>query len=328
MRGVYVTLLHEIRLITNNFLSVSLESHSCQSVLTPRTMKFEEIISLVISLLYMRSTDVIAAESDINDLPYPISPIYRCRLETNEYFHFNTTMTLTKCVFYGIKRHWWQSEYELVSPMMRTDTRVIDMGGSKFNNRSQLATLTNRLCVTFNEVEYLFVDYLELNSIDSGAFDSCERLQYLDLDGNNLIMLPHELFQWNPDLSKVSLAGNKLVTFDFVKIFAQSNNLAYLSLFDNKLIEITPTTSLPNLTELNLAKNFLRDIDFKRILTNFTALENIRLCNNNLSIWLQKKIRDVCHAKGIYTDLEFCLSQYLPESNLGNVVRVIHEVFG
>lgn len=282
-------------------------------------MKFVKIIQIIV-LIFCGGLDGTISDNSV-------SLAYWCSLETDEFFHFNSTMNVTKCVFYGIKRYWWQSEYELVSPIPAEDTKIIDMGGSKFNNRSLLDILTGKLCETFKFLEFFAADYLELDSIQPGAFDSCMRLKFLDLDGNNLIYLPQDLFRWNFDLRKVSLTGNNLTMIDF-NIFSRCSSLEYLNLINNQLIEIGSMPSLPNLRELNLANNFLRDVDFKRMMTNFTALENVRLCKNRLSIWLQKKIRNVCRVKEIATDLEFCVPQMLPKSNLGNWIRVIHEIFG
>ena len=96
----------------------------------------------------------------------------------------------------------------------------------------------------------------------------------LDLSGLKLKEIPEEIsgLVW---LEKLNLDSNKLTD---ISPLSTLPNLSYLDLNSNKLIYISPLSTLSNLEELNLRNNQLSDIS---VLTNLDKLKRLDIRNND-----------------------------------------------
>lgn len=96
---------------------------------------------------------------------------------------------------------------------------------------------------------------------------------------NSLKSIPANLFEKNPQISKIVLRNNRLEMLDG-KLFSNFQSLNYVDISGNHLTRI-PATFPPTLTQLYMADNRLEQIQFSQKLVN---LQHLNMCQNNISV--------------------------------------------
>lgn len=121
-----------------------------------------------------------------------------------------------------------------------------------------------------------------ISNLTSDTFHNISQLIELHLEGNKISELADEIFFELTNLEVLSVRGNLLTTFSDKVFGFEASNLRELNLKGNRLIELSPLSSLTSLTDLILSSNHLSDLP-EDIFRNVTALENLDLSENRLT---------------------------------------------
>ncbi|XP_025425391.1 chaoptin isoform X2 [Sipha flava] len=178
---------------------------------------------------------------------------------------------------------------------------ILDLGmnqmeswsGQMFGGRSEVRNLhldMNRLeTLDANAFDGLrsvrmYLSRNRLKNLDHKTFEGLERiLEYLDLEHNNLGMIPTAI-RTLKNLKFLYLSSNDLSQLNTADFTGVSSSLRSLSLSGNRLLEI-PSHSLTNCTKLshlNLGYNFIREIRENDFGEWATHLDTLLLMNNKL----------------------------------------------
>ena len=104
-------------------------------------------------------------------------------------------------------------------------------------NSEQLETITT-----------LPLHFKRIDALKSGDFDDLHNLNYLHLDGNDLVSLPEGIFDNNPNLERLTIKDNDLVSLP-EGIFDNNPNLQAIDLSYNDLVSL-PEDIFENLPKL------------------------------------------------------------------------------
>jgi Leucine-rich repeat (LRR) protein len=120
----------------------------------------------------------------------------------------------------------------------------------------------------------------QLRALDSNILRGLRNLTILNLEGNELDQVPTSAISGLRTLRKLNLGGNSLIELQSTSFPSSLENLIQLNLTDNRLTTIRKL-NLPNLKELLLAKNNLKEITISA-LKNLRSLEVLDLSSNFL----------------------------------------------
>lgn len=157
----------------------------------------------------------------------------------------------------------------------------------------------------------LDLSHLDLKELPSELcqFLAKTQLKELDLEGNYLTSVPHEM-NFLKQLEKLNLNSNKLSSLPHEIGFL--NNLKELNLEGNQLEYLPPEIGfLTNLKELYLDDNQLTALPYT--ISSLTQLEQLFLCNNQLT-WVPATINSL--TKLVFLDLSYNPLKFLPEEIL------------
>ncbi|XP_033111563.1 reticulon-4 receptor-like [Anneissia japonica] len=98
-------------------------------------------------------------------------------------------------------------------------------------------------------LKYLYIRYSEIKTLQSGIFKNCGNLTAIYLTGNLLVSLPSDLLQNHPFLSRVDMSRNSINGLND-DVFRGSSKIRRIFLQDNKIIRISRSMGLQNLTKL------------------------------------------------------------------------------
>jgi Leucine-rich repeat (LRR) protein len=138
---------------------------------------------------------------------------------------------------------------------------------------------------TFSNLYYLYVEDQSIKFVERSDFAGLMKLERLGLNGNQIEILPEDVF-WNlPNLKELKLSNNKIKKLP-VNIFKNLKKLETISLSDNK-IEHLPRSLFTNNLEIETIiayNNPLKVID-----VDFTKLKNLSWLNlkyaNCINFW-------------------------------------------
>lgn len=174
--------------------------------------------------------------------------------------------------------------------------KLIDLTKDSFQNISNIKTL-------------VFQDNL-ISSLDSGLFDNLHLLNSIVLIGNNIPLLPKDLFKKNQNLMYFKMEDNKVelkilfehlfvglnhlrdvdfvgsgVELAFENVFQESINIIKINLSNNslKLLPDSLFKDQEKLEELNLSHNELIEVT-EATISNIRTLKTLRLSYNALQI--------------------------------------------
>lgn len=148
----------------------------------------------------------------------------------------------------------------------------------------QVFVLGEDICSAFPNVEYLDLSYARIEEILPGALDKCKNVRNINLNNNNIRVLPRDTFRYNLQVKYLNMQRchlKKLETWLFTSLFS----LTELNLDGNFLTEFSSdlVKTNKNLTYLNLSANDLLDIDEVKLLEYLPNLKSLALSNNQLS---------------------------------------------
>ncbi|XP_073991678.1 follicle-stimulating hormone receptor-like isoform X3 [Rhodnius prolixus] len=154
------------------------------------------------------------------------------------------------------------------------------------NRTSKLILVNNQITLTnlsFNNLKLTLLNLANnsLVNLPAGVFKTQSFLKKIILDGNQLKIIPEELFFGLHDLEWLFLHNNQLKELNLKSWFM--NNLTWLDLTGNKLKlsdEYFPKT-LPSLSLLYLDRNEIEKITDKTF-SNLDSVRDLKLNNNQL----------------------------------------------
>jgi hypothetical protein len=126
------------------------------------------------------------------------------------------------------------------------------------------------------ELEYLYVDYCGLETIELGAFNGLTKLTRLSMKENKISEIIPRTFENMSRLEKLELTLNRLKHLE-VDIFSGLINLKHIDLYGNKLQHLHPDmfVGLPNLEHLDLSNNFYLQIPTDHHFINSHSLSRL-----------------------------------------------------
>lgn len=141
---------------------------------------------------------------------------------------------------------------------------------------STLTELTNVICKKFDNLEYLSIVDVKINTINEDSFQKCPNLTLLYLEKNKLKNIPENLLSTNTQLIDFKLSSSEIKSLP-ENIFEMQENLKRLDLMNNK-IESLPAgvfRSLTKLQRLYLSENQLTELNIEcfKSLRSLTILE-------------------------------------------------------
>lgn len=247
---------------------------------------------------------------------------YSCKIDKY------TWPSITTCTLGGLNLTTSEKHFQIVP-----NYDVNEIKGFRFRV-SRLVVLTNDVCEVLPFLTHFRAKWLGLTSIEDNAFEKCTKLKVLELSLNSLTTLPTQLFASNEDLLEVYLYDNQLVELDrdllqnnknLVKIALQNNRLRSLSsdffknnqkfyslsLNDNQLRELSFIEGMPvsvNLTEIDVRKNKLSDVDVEKLMEKGPNLKFIYLSGNEFLCKRKQELERLLLEKNVTTiDIEICI---------------------
>lgn len=166
-------------------------------------------------------------------------------------------------------------------PVTTHPTHEID--AVSFRN-SKLEVLTGNVCETLSFVKVFDARSMGLTTVDETAFQSCTKMEIVNLHNNSIATLPPKIFHWNVELSIFYFGGNKLTSID-ENLFNNNKKLTAVFL-DNNLFRFLPKNlfkGLPNLIALGVHSNQLCELSFLEEMPWLWSLTTIHLQRNKLS---------------------------------------------
>ncbi|XP_063071016.1 leucine-rich repeats and immunoglobulin-like domains protein 1 [Engraulis encrasicolus] len=129
----------------------------------------------------------------------------------------------------------------------------------------------------------LYLQHNKIGSIDGRKLAELTSLQTLDLSNNDITELRTHCFPAGPQIKDLYLSSNKIVHLETGAFDQLSGSLQILRLSRNRLMRIpVKAFQLPNLTQLELSRNRLRQIEGLTF-QGLSRLEVLKLQRNNIS---------------------------------------------
>ncbi|KAL3285423.1 hypothetical protein HHI36_019525 [Cryptolaemus montrouzieri] len=133
-------------------------------------------------------------------------------------------------------------------------------------------------------LKWLAIDNNNFHTMSEDAFDYLQELEYLNLESNNLQVIPTTLFKpsFHVTLSDVRLSHNKISVI-YSNTFQSLPNLKNIIIFNNiiKTIESNSFNNLPTVKKIFLSDNLISSIE-PGAFSNLPSLSRLELQNNEL----------------------------------------------
>lgn len=149
---------------------------------------------------------------------------------------------------------------------------------------SEIESLSSVICETFPNLVYLDAENTGLHEVQKDAFESCTKLESLNLGNNKLEHVANEQFNKLTHLKYLYLNGNHLRMVND-KQFEGLSELLFLYLHNNQIRHFPASAlkSLDKLIVLSFHTNDLADIDAEGFVSTVPKLRVIEFNNNPIS---------------------------------------------
>lgn len=169
--------------------------------------------------------------------------------------------------------------------------------------RQETRVIPSVICRQFPNLSDLYIDESFVEWIDEDAFEYCTNLEWLDLYGNELTIIPDFTFSNNPRLANIYLLYNQISTIEPNAFLG--TRLDMISLDQNSLETLDPRWLNPirqTMKYLYLTANHIHEIP-DHAFDGMINLELLGLGNNQLEELPSRLFHDLVNLKFIWLHL-------------------------
>ena len=173
----------------------------------------------------------------------------KCKFETNSY---DAVGSINRCVLQNALNIRSRESAVITSQsgIHEGSNTNADVTGFKSEVSSYVIEyLPQNLEKFFTNIKWIYINAGPLKEIKQSDLRPFTKLEYIDLDNNNIEFLEDGLFAYNPELAYVRINNNKIIHIG-VQVFDNLNKLTYLLLYGNACVNTNAQKNQTAMREL------------------------------------------------------------------------------